>query len=355
METRPKQAEKAVQGERLSARAPFGAMQQSDLAGNGTARGGAEEPCPPELASGHESNSLPLRAALESEAGLNGSEGPQGPSLPPVAPCGTSRGSLTCCSSDERHRKHLSRSSLYYRANLERMKEINRRNAASYYREDPQKHRDLTKAKRTLLKEQVRTMLGGACECCCEDEPELLTLDHRNGDGGGAKRKNWFYSYMEVRRAFDSKDAGLIASIRLKFRLLCWSCNMTAKNADGVCAHERNARPKNVSAWAIRMRARFESVKRLMGGRCECCAETGMEFLTIDHRNDDGSQERSKGRGLRDVRTYYMAIERAFKDGDVDEVRRRYALLCHNCNQSRRIGKGLCVHQRSPSPTGTCG
>jgi len=43
METRPKQA-KAVQGERLSARAPYGVMQQSGLAGNEPQEVGSKNP-----------------------------------------------------------------------------------------------------------------------------------------------------------------------------------------------------------------------------------------------------------------------------------------------------------------------
>jgi hypothetical protein len=70
------------------------------------------------------------------------------------------------------------------------------------------------------------------------------------------------------------------------------------------------------------------------GGKCECCSDTHFEFLTIDHTNGGGRQDRTKHRGA----GFYADLEkRGFpKDG--------YRLLCMNCNFALGI-YGHCPHQ----------
>lgn len=70
------------------------------------------------------------------------------------------------------------------------------------------------------------------------------------------------------------------------------------------------------------------------GGRCACCGETAIEFLTIDHVNGGGNVHRrevGKGRGV------YADLERQGfpQDG--------YRVLCFNCNIARGF-YGYCPH-----------
>ena len=70
------------------------------------------------------------------------------------------------------------------------------------------------------------------------------------------------------------------------------------------------------------------------GGKCQCCGESHIEFLTIDHMNGDGTAHRAvtgKGRKI-----YQDLKNRGFpQDG--------YQLLCLNCNIALGF-YGYCPH-----------
>jgi hypothetical protein len=82
--------------------------------------------------------------------------------------------------------------------------------------------------------------------------------------------------------------------------------------------------------WADKVR---REVLAAYGGKCACCGEASEEFLTIDHINGRGNEERREfGRA-----TYVRLRKLGFPKDN-------YRLLCMNCNFS--IGrKGYCPHQ----------
>lgn len=84
--------------------------------------------------------------------------------------------------------------------------------------------------------------------------------------------------------------------------------------------------------WRVKL-----AVIEAYGGRCECCGESGPEFLTIDHINGDGNEHRKAG--LRGWRLYQWLAKRGYpKDA--------FRLLCLNCNFAR--GQfGECPHKRA--------
>jgi len=72
--------------------------------------------------------------------------------------------------------------------------------------------------------------------------------------------------------------------------------------------------------------------------KCECCGETIMEFLTIDHINGDGHIDRkmSNRSGL----YYYKCLLKE----DID--RSKYRILCYNCNCFKKHDKDrICPHK----------
>lgn len=69
--------------------------------------------------------------------------------------------------------------------------------------------------------------------------------------------------------------------------------------------------------------------------RCSCCGETTLEFLTIDHVNKDGGQERKKSHGGGKIH------RKIIKEGWPDI----YRVLCFNCNCSYGFF-GYCPHQK---------
>lgn len=73
---------------------------------------------------------------------------------------------------------------------------------------------------------------------------------------------------------------------------------------------------------------------------CQCpkCNETNIKFLTIDHINNNGAEERRKlgyrGNGI--------AFYRWLKKHNYPEG---YQVLCMNCNFGRQRNNGVCPHQ----------
>ncbi len=60
------------------------------------------------------------------------------------------------------------------------------------------------------------------------------------------------------------------------------------------------------------------------GGKCVCCGETYLEFLTIDHINGNGCRDRLKNGGGGGSKTYKWLIKNNFPPG--------FRTLCFNCN-----------------------
>lgn len=80
------------------------------------------------------------------------------------------------------------------------------------------------------------------------------------------------------------------------------------------------------------------------GGKCECCGETILQFLTMDHTNGGGSKMAREvhGRGTR----FYKWIE---ANGYPADLR----CLCYNCNCGRQHNGGICPHKVKEGSTTT--
>jgi hypothetical protein len=71
------------------------------------------------------------------------------------------------------------------------------------------------------------------------------------------------------------------------------------------------------------------------GGVCVCCSEGRLDFLSLDHINDDGKKDRARmGTAL------YSAI---FAQGK-GRRRRDLQILCFNCQWGTRLNGGFCPH-----------
>lgn len=96
---------------------------------------------------------------------------------------------------------------------------------------------------------------------------------------------------------------------------------------------------RNVEAQRARLRARSAEAKRLVfneyGRACVCCGEDGESFLTIDHINNDGAEHR---RRIGNGGLYRWLIKNEFPKDN-------FQTLCYNCNNSKRVNKGICAHK----------
>lgn len=74
------------------------------------------------------------------------------------------------------------------------------------------------------------------------------------------------------------------------------------------------------------------------GGKCECCGETNIEFLTIDHINGNGKEHRNEIKKESGIDLYRWLRKNNFPTDN-------FRLLCMNCNFS--LGKyGYCPHNK---------
>lgn len=71
------------------------------------------------------------------------------------------------------------------------------------------------------------------------------------------------------------------------------------------------------------------------GGACVCCGEDDLDFLTIDHKNNDGAQHRKEVGGGRIHG--WLRKHNYPKEG--------FQVLCFNCNMGRAFHGGVCPHQ----------
>jgi hypothetical protein len=71
------------------------------------------------------------------------------------------------------------------------------------------------------------------------------------------------------------------------------------------------------------------------GGRCTCCGEGILEFLTCEHINRDGHI---------DARNGYLGRKMYAKAKRESYPKDRYTVLCMNCNYAQRFGK-TCPHK----------
>jgi hypothetical protein len=83
--------------------------------------------------------------------------------------------------------------------------------------------------------------------------------------------------------------------------------------------------------------------------RCECCGETTLDFLTLEHPDRDGARDRAEvmgssyGKNGVGGSAYYRRLIRL---GLPDK---NLTVLCFNCQWGRVIS-GVCPH-RKPSPS----
>jgi hypothetical protein len=74
------------------------------------------------------------------------------------------------------------------------------------------------------------------------------------------------------------------------------------------------------------------------GGRCACCGEEDIRFLTIDHKNGGGNRERRINKNI------YAILVKQPKRADLE-------VKCWNCNCGKT--NGVCPHKLTRVTTKT--
>ena len=87
----------------------------------------------------------------------------------------------------------------------------------------------------------------------------------------------------------------------------------------------------------FKQRNKLKCFEAYGGPQCSCCGETTIEFLTIDHLNDNGAEHRREigMEGQGGHRFYGWLKKHNYPPG--------YQVLCHNCQWGKRLC-GVCPH-----------
>ncbi len=123
-------------------------------------------------------------------------------------------------------------------------------------------------------------------------------------------------------------------------RGLCPRCGLTPPRPGsarcGKCSALGRSTYNPERAAASRRQLKTAVVARY-GGKCACCGETTLEFLQIDHVNNDGAAHRRAIRRRAGEGFYKWLRTHSYPVG--------FQVLCANCNFAK--GRyGQCPHER---------
>ncbi|MCW2929982.1 MAG: hypothetical protein JWM19_944 [Actinomycetia bacterium] len=132
--------------------------------------------------------------------------------------------------------------------------------------------------------------------------------------------------------------------------------NYYARNPGIRKSYQDEWRSKNPGKYSEYNRKSLLKLKREVmdayGGRCACCGEAELVFLTIDHVDGNGAEHRraiAAERGSKWLQagapTYRWLRDNNFPEG--------FQVLCANCNCGRHWNGGICPHQIAEHPPGS--
>jgi hypothetical protein len=112
-----------------------------------------------------------------------------------------------------------------------------------------------------------------------------------------------------------------------------WKKRPEVKEKNNRREAQYRAQGKNKLARRIR---RMQAIIKL-GGKCECCGETQIEFLAFDHING------LRGRGIK-RNGGDAADSLALRINKMESPEKEFRILCHNCNSAHGF-YGYCPHK----------
>ena len=170
------------------------------------------------------------------------------------------------------------------------------------------------------------------CACCGENHFEFLTIDHINGDGSLFKTQHGRISGMNLYKQIIEKN------YPKDLQILCFNCNRAKNNNIGLCPvhhpesfiqikkpHKEYPRRESTLKHSKEyyQKLKLEILQHYSkDNKCACCGEDHIEFLTIDHKNNNGKSERKKY-------GYGVHFYRWLKSNNFPPF---YQVLCMNCN-----------------------
>lgn len=113
---------------------------------------------------------------------------------------------------------------------------------------------------------------------------------------------------------------------------------LTQEQIEHRRAVQRKHHAKNAERERVRYAVLRKEIVAAYGGRCACCGEAEIQFLELDHAQNDGASHRKTlGRGARPIYRWLKAR---------DFPKKGFQLLCANCNQGKNRNGGVCPHAK---------
>lgn len=148
------------------------------------------------------------------------------------------------------------------------------------------------------------------------------------------KRKIYTYEGKVCRVCFKDLNAGNChLSNIIQGNYLCIACCKAYNKQRYVNKKELIREQQRVYDLSVKRR-----IIEAYGGKCTCCGEETLEFLTIDHVNNDGAEDRRQNGKKSGGKLYRWLIKNGFPKED-------YQLLCYNCNCAKGFF-GYCPHDK---------
>jgi hypothetical protein len=117
-------------------------------------------------------------------------------------------------------------------------------------------------------------------------------------------------------------------------------------NRDAELRRSRQYRENNSLLIKERQTSRRKKLKERVfqeygGPWCACCGETNLYFLSIDHIDNNGAEERRIlfGKSTTGLNFYEWLSKNKFPNKD------KYQVLCMNCNFGKARNNGICPHK----------
>jgi len=226
----------------------------------------------------------------------------------------------------------------------ERKKAKRRNNLLEIRQKDRQQKRNNTKL--------AHEILGGKCSKCGEQSPGKLAIDHINDDGANERKLIRFDRLTSLIRQgkVDTNRYQLLChnhnferylqNLRTKpYRVggvekECTSCHEPRTHEEFVRDKYKSAGVKSIcrACQNTETKMRKRMIVDLFNGKCNKCGENNIDYLCVDHINDDGSKKRKNGE--------HLSIYTKLKLGMSKEG---LQVLCLNCNGEKEYYRRLNV------------
>ncbi|SRR5258706_9542983 len=155
---------------------------------------------------------------------------------------------------------------------------------------------------------------------------------------------------LNVRRERIKEDGNLcrscfaIVNNKSRTALECKRCGIDLNNTNKVSYQKgKSKRAYCKDCFKIIEHDKRNAIKKLVmdyfGGCCVCCGEDSLEFLTLDHINNDGAEHRKQFKDSFGDKLYSNLLRNNFTS------KYELQILCWNCNLAKQ-NYGECPHNR---------